>query len=49
MANRWPAVNGNHTRLAKQQCREALRHRRDINAVRGQFVAACIEADMLAR
>lgn len=49
MTNRWPAVNGNHTRLAKQQSREALRRRRDINAMRDQFVEACIEACMLAR
>lgn len=44
---RWPAVDGQHCRMAKIVCTDALKHIVSPEVAREQFLKACVEARML--
>ncbi len=44
---RWPAVDGNDCRAAKQACADALLDLVSPDAAREAFIKACVEAKML--
>jgi hypothetical protein len=48
MSQRWPATKGEHYERARSLCMAAMGKRVAASAIRDDFVAACMEAGVLA-